>query len=172
MPGSGAVCFALSFLAVVTASGPGSGCPFRRDDRRGFLDALSVRGSDALVDGQCLLQAGGRCAGVAVVEVAVVGSFQGACCFPVGERAPVKCPPPGARQAQQHDPQRHGGGNRRGGLAGITGLMEAAGPAAASSRLAEVEPADLMETGCAGLWLRWRARPGPAPPYSRPWMPA
>jgi hypothetical protein len=50
--------------------------------------------------------------------------------------------------------------------------MEAAGPAAASSRLAEVEPADLMETGCAGLWLRWRARPGPAPPYSRPWMPA
>jgi len=49
--------------------------------------------------------------------------------------------------------------------------MEAAGSAAASSRLAEVEPAGLMETACAGLWLRWHARSGPMPSGSRPWMP-
>ena len=42
--------------------------------------------------------------------------------------------------------------------AGITGLVEAAGPAAALSRLAGVEPGDLAETaGRARLWLRWQA---------------
>lgn len=41
---------------------------------------------------------------------------------------------------------------------GITGLVEAAGPAAAMSRLAGVQPGDLAETGgCARLWLRWQA---------------
>jgi hypothetical protein len=42
--------------------------------------------------------------------------------------------------------------------AGMTGLMEAAGPAAALPRLAGVEPAVLVETDrCARLWLRWEA---------------
>ena len=42
--------------------------------------------------------------------------------------------------------------------AGITGLLEAAGTAAALPRLAGVEPADLAETGgSARLWLRWQA---------------
>ena len=41
---------------------------------------------------------------------------------------------------------------------GITGLLEAAGPAAGMSRLVGVRPGDLMETeGCARLWLRWEA---------------
>jgi hypothetical protein len=46
-----------------------------------FLDAPGVGGSDALVDGQCLLQAGAGFAGAAVLEVSVAGSFQGACFF-------------------------------------------------------------------------------------------
>jgi hypothetical protein len=42
--------------------------------------------------------------------------------------------------------------------AGIAGLVEAAGLAAGISRLVEVQPGDLMETGgCARLWLRWEA---------------
>lgn len=55
--------------------------------------------------------------------------------------------------------------------AGITGVVEAAGPAAALPRLPRVEPADLAETaGCARPWLRWQATV-PAAPCSRPWMP-
>ena len=45
----------------------------------GLLDAAGGGGADALVDRQCLLQAGGALAGMAVVEVAVADSFQGAC---------------------------------------------------------------------------------------------
>jgi len=42
--------------------------------------------------------------------------------------------------------------------AGITGLVEAAGPAAGKSRLVGVRSGDLVETeGCARLWLRWEA---------------
>jgi len=42
--------------------------------------------------------------------------------------------------------------------AGITGLVEAAGPAAGISRLVGVQPGDLTETeGCARMWLRWEA---------------
>ena len=45
----------------------------------GFLDAPGGGGCDALVDGQGLPQEGGGFGAVAVVEVAVAGSFQGAC---------------------------------------------------------------------------------------------
>ena len=45
----------------------------------GFLDAGGVGGADVLVDGKCLLKAGGGFAGVAVAEVAVADAFQGAC---------------------------------------------------------------------------------------------
>jgi len=45
----------------------------------GFLDALGGRGSDALVDRECLPQACDGFLGIAVVEVAVANSFQGAC---------------------------------------------------------------------------------------------
>jgi hypothetical protein len=45
----------------------------------GLLDTLRIRGSDALVDGQCLLQVAGGFAGVAVVQVGPADSFQGAC---------------------------------------------------------------------------------------------
>jgi len=42
--------------------------------------------------------------------------------------------------------------------AGITGLMQEAGPAAGRSRLAGVRPGDLRETvDCARLGLRWEA---------------
>jgi hypothetical protein len=42
--------------------------------------------------------------------------------------------------------------------AGITGLVETAGPTVGMSRLAGVRPGDLAETaGCARLWLRWEA---------------
>jgi hypothetical protein len=42
--------------------------------------------------------------------------------------------------------------------AGITGLVEAAGPVAGMPRLAGVRPADLIETpDCARLGLRWEA---------------
>jgi hypothetical protein len=42
--------------------------------------------------------------------------------------------------------------------AAITGLAQEAGPAAALSRLAGVEPGDVVETGDrARLWLRWQA---------------
>ena len=45
----------------------------------GFLDALGGgMGSDALVDGECLLQVHRGLAGVAVVEVAAADAFQGA----------------------------------------------------------------------------------------------
>ena len=44
----------------------------------GFLDALRVRGSDALVDGECLLQVHSGLARVAVVEAAAADAFQGA----------------------------------------------------------------------------------------------
>jgi hypothetical protein len=47
----------------------------------GFLDAAGAGGCEALVDGKGLLQAGGGFAGVAVAEVAVADSFQGACFF-------------------------------------------------------------------------------------------
>ena len=46
---------------------------------QGFLDALGAGASDALVDRECLPQVGGGFAGVAVLEVAVADSFQGAC---------------------------------------------------------------------------------------------
>src|SRR5262249_9422127 len=45
----------------------------------GFLDAPRGRGGDALVDRECLLQVRGGLAGVAVLQVAVAESFQGAC---------------------------------------------------------------------------------------------
>ena len=44
-----------------------------------FLDAPGGGGSYALVDGEGLPQAGGAFTGVAVVQVAVADSFQGAC---------------------------------------------------------------------------------------------
>lgn len=45
----------------------------------GSLDALGGRGSDALVDRECLPQVRGAVAGVAVPEAALADSFQGAC---------------------------------------------------------------------------------------------
>jgi len=53
----------------------------------GLLDAPRGGGADALVDRECLLQVGGGLAGVAVLQVAVAESFQGACFF--GGRAEV-----------------------------------------------------------------------------------
>jgi hypothetical protein len=50
----------------------------------GFLDAPGGGGCDVLVDGKCLLQAGGAFAGVAVAEMAVADAFQGACLFQGG----------------------------------------------------------------------------------------
>src|SRR6266516_6511603 len=47
-----------------------------------------------------------------------VRTDSGPCRLPGGEPAPVKYPPPGPRQVQQHDPQRRGGNDRRGGLVG------------------------------------------------------
>jgi len=48
----------------------------------GFLDAPGGgMGSDALIDGECLLQVGGGLAAVPVVEVAAAGSFEGAGLF-------------------------------------------------------------------------------------------
>jgi len=47
----------------------------------GLLDAPDAGGSDALVDGECLLQVGGSLAGMAVLEVATAESFQGTCFF-------------------------------------------------------------------------------------------
>jgi hypothetical protein len=47
----------------------------------GFLDALDVGGSDALVDGQCLPQVGGAFAGVALLQVGAADPFHGACLF-------------------------------------------------------------------------------------------
>jgi len=44
----------------------------------GFLDAPRAGGSDALVDRECLPQVLHGSAGIAVVEVAVADSFQGA----------------------------------------------------------------------------------------------
>ena len=44
----------------------------------GFLDAPRVRGSDALVDGERLLQVHRGVAGIAVVEVGPAESFPGA----------------------------------------------------------------------------------------------
>ena len=46
---------------------------------QGLLDALIARGSEALVDRQCLPQGCVGLAGAAVVEVAVADSFQGPC---------------------------------------------------------------------------------------------
>ena len=57
----------------------------------GFLDAPGCGGCDALVDGQCLLQAGGAFAGVAVLEVAAAGAFQGQ--FPCVARQVARCLP-------------------------------------------------------------------------------
>jgi hypothetical protein len=45
----------------------------------GFSDALGGGGSDALVDRERLLQAGGGFAGIAVLEMAVADAFQSAC---------------------------------------------------------------------------------------------
>ena len=45
----------------------------------GFLDAPRGGGSGALVDRECLPQACDGFLGIAVVEVAVANSFQGAC---------------------------------------------------------------------------------------------
>jgi hypothetical protein len=44
-----------------------------------LLDALGGGGADALVDRQCLPQVGRSLAGVAVLQVTVAESFQGAC---------------------------------------------------------------------------------------------
>ena len=49
--------------------------------QEGLLDALGAGGSDALVDGECLLQVGGAVLIVAVFEAAAADSFQGACFF-------------------------------------------------------------------------------------------
>ena len=53
----------------------------------GFLDAPCGGGADALVDRQCLPQVRGGLAGVAVLQVALAESFQGACFL--GGRAEV-----------------------------------------------------------------------------------
>jgi hypothetical protein len=45
----------------------------------GLLDSPGGGGADALVDRQCLRQVCGGLAGVAVVEVGLAESFQGAC---------------------------------------------------------------------------------------------
>jgi hypothetical protein len=45
----------------------------------GFLYVLGAGGADALVDGECLLQVCGGLAEVALSEVAVADSFEGAC---------------------------------------------------------------------------------------------
>jgi hypothetical protein len=45
----------------------------------GLLDSLGGGGADALVDRECLLQVRGGLAGVAVLQVALAESFQGAC---------------------------------------------------------------------------------------------
>ena len=45
---------------------------------QGFLDAPGVRSSDALVDGECVLQVHRGLAGGAVVDVAAADAFQGA----------------------------------------------------------------------------------------------
>ena len=47
--------------------------------RHCLLDAPRGGGADALVDRECLLQVRAGLAGVAVVQVAVAESFQGAC---------------------------------------------------------------------------------------------
>src|SRR5580704_15734007 len=49
--------------------------------REGLLNAPGAGGSDALVDGERLLQVGGAFLIVAVLEVAAADSFQGACFF-------------------------------------------------------------------------------------------
>ena len=45
----------------------------------GFLDSLCGGSADALVDGECLPQLCGGLAGVAVVQVGLAETFQGAC---------------------------------------------------------------------------------------------
>ena len=47
--------------------------------QEGLLDALGGWSADAMIDGECLPHVGGALAGVAVMEVAVADSFQGAC---------------------------------------------------------------------------------------------
>ena len=67
-------------MVVAGGSGPGlrrAGCELVL--LQGFLDTPGGGvGSDALVDGECLLQVRRGLAGVAVVEVAVADAFQGA----------------------------------------------------------------------------------------------
>ena len=46
---------------------------------QGVLDALGGWSADAMIDGECLPHVGGSLAGVAVMEVAVADSVQGAC---------------------------------------------------------------------------------------------
>jgi hypothetical protein len=46
---------------------------------KGFLDPLCGGGADALIDPKCLPQVRGGLAGVAVVQVGLAESFQGAC---------------------------------------------------------------------------------------------
>ena len=53
------------------------GCQFVMIE--GFLNTLGGGGADALVDGQCLPQLRGGFAGVAVAQVGLAESFQGAC---------------------------------------------------------------------------------------------
>ena len=45
----------------------------------GLLDPPGAGGSDALVDGECLLQVGISLAGMAFLDVAAAESFQGTC---------------------------------------------------------------------------------------------
>ena len=56
-----------------------SGCQFVI--LHGLLDAPRGGGADALVNRECLVQVGGGLAGVAVLQVAVAESPQGACFF-------------------------------------------------------------------------------------------
>ena len=72
----------------------------------GLLDAPLGRGADALVDRECLPQGSGGLAGVALLQMAVAESFQGACFL--GGRAQV------AGDGQ-------GLGMVRAGLAGVCG---------------------------------------------------
>jgi hypothetical protein len=64
---------ATDFLLVA-----GQGCWFERVLPQGILDALSAWAADSLVDRECLPQVGVRLAQVAVLDVSVADSFQGA----------------------------------------------------------------------------------------------
>ena len=91
----------------------------------------------------------------------------GPCRFPVREPAPVQHPPSGPCQAQQHDPQRGRGNDRRGGFAGRHRCVAGRGPVgqpAASTHNGTVRPAAKPTlTGIAP------ARPRPSGAVHRAW---